>query len=246
MPIFVLSLIVQVALVVHIVKTGRNTTWIWIVVMLPAAGSLAYVIIEIVPELMGSRTARSATRRVENIINPNKGLNAAAQDYAITDTVENSLRLAEECLNKGMHGEAKRLYEKALVGIHEDDPEIMFGLATAEFAQGDYGETKRVLNLLIEKNPGYKNQEAHLLFARSVESLGEVSQALEEYEALAAYYSGAEAKYRYAALLREQGQIDKANALLVEIVQLSKIAGKHFRALNKDWIAQAKKELGGN
>ena len=37
MPLFILSILLQIALVVHIVRTGRNTTWIWIVVMLPLA-----------------------------------------------------------------------------------------------------------------------------------------------------------------------------------------------------------------
>ncbi len=244
MPFFILSLIVQAALVIHILKTGRNTLWIWVVVLLPGAGSIAYFVLEVIPELLGSRTARRASRSVEQIINPNKSINAAAQDYALSDTVENSLNLAEECLSKGMYAEAKRLYEKALSGVHEDDPDIMFCLAKAEFSLSNFSESKRILVRLIEKNPDYKNQEAHLLFARNVEALGEVSQALEEYKVLAGYYSGAEAKYRYAALLREQGQTEKANALLVEIVQHSKMAGKHFRSLNKEWITLAKKELG--
>ncbi len=112
MPFIVLSLLLQVALVVHIVKTGRNTTWIWIVVILPGAGSIAYILLEVLPELIGSRTARNATRSVEQIINPNKDINIAARDYSITGTVENTLNLANECFKKGLFQEAKSLYEK--------------------------------------------------------------------------------------------------------------------------------------
>ena len=49
MPLFILSILIQVALVIHIVKTGRSTTWIWIVVMLPVAGSIAYFVLEGLP-----------------------------------------------------------------------------------------------------------------------------------------------------------------------------------------------------
>ncbi len=244
MPFIALSLIVQVALVVHVIKTGRNTMWIWVVVMLPGAGSIAYVILEVIPELMGSRTARKASQSLGKIINPNKGINTATQNYSISNTVENSLKLADECMSKTMYEEAKCLYEKSLVGIHEDDPEIMFGLAKAEYFLGNYAESKRILELLIEKNPEYKNQEAHLLFAKTVEALGELSQAFEEYRVLAGYYSGAEAKYHYASLLRQQGETEKANSLLVEIVSSSKVSGKHYSSLNKKWITLAKKELG--
>jgi hypothetical protein len=183
---------------------------------------------------------------VEQIINPNKGLNSAAHDYSVSNTVENSLRLAEECMAKGMYEDAKRLYEQTLTGIHEDDPGIMSRLAEAEFILGNYSEAKHLLDLLIDKNPDYKNQEAHLLYAKTVEALGELSHALEEYEVLAGYCSGAEAKYRYASLLRKQGQTEKANSLLVDVVQSSKRLGKHYRSLNKEWIALSKKELGGN
>ncbi len=244
MPFIALSLLVQVALVVHVVKTGRSTMWIWIVVMLPGAGSIAYVILEILPELMGSSTAGKASQSLEQIINPNKGIDTAAQNYSVTDTVENSLKLAEECMSKAMYEEAKGLYEKSLTGIHEDDPHIMFQLAKTEYFLGNCAESKHVLELLIEKNPEYKNQEAHLLFAKTVDALGEVAQALEEYQALAGYYLGAEAKYRYASLLRQQGQTEKANLLLAEIVNSSKLSSKHYRSLNKKWITSAKKELG--
>ncbi|PCK07520.1 MAG: hypothetical protein COA42_13985 [Alteromonadaceae bacterium] len=32
MPLFILSLLFQVGFVIHIIKTGRSTTWIWIVI----------------------------------------------------------------------------------------------------------------------------------------------------------------------------------------------------------------------
>lgn len=244
MPLFALSFVIQVALVLHIIKTGRNTTWIWIVVMLPGAGSVAYVILEVLPDLMGSRTARRATRGVENIINPNKHINAAAQRYSITNTVENSLLLADQCVEKGMHSKAAELYRKALTGVHEHDPDILYRLADTEFRLGNYAETRRLLDLLIAKNPDYKNQEAHLLFAKTVDELGDTAKAREEYAVLAGYYSGAEAKVRYATLLRRQGDAEQADALLTEILQTAKIAGRHFHTLNKEWITLAKRDLG--
>ncbi len=120
----------------------------------------------------------------------------------------------------------------------------MFSLATVEFSLEDFKKTKQILEALIESNPEFKNQEAHLLFARSVQKLGETEKALEEYEVLASYYSGAEAKYRYAVLLRRLGDVDKAKALLVNIVQTSNQFGKHYRSMNREWITLAKKELG--
>ncbi|MEL7450848.1 MAG: tetratricopeptide repeat protein [Pseudomonadota bacterium] len=243
MPFIILSLIVQVAVVIHIIKTGRNTTWIWVVMLLPGAGSIAYLVLEVLPDLMGTRTARRASRGVGKVINPNRDINASAQDYAMSDTVQNSVKLADECMGKGLYSEAKGLYEKALSGFYADDPDIMFGLARAQFALDEHSDAKTTLDALIEKNPDYKNQHAHLLFARTVEALGDAVKALEEYEVLDGYFSGAEARYRYACFLQTQGQTEKANSLFNDILDYARTAGSHYRDLNREWLGRSKKAL---
>ena len=58
MPLIILSVLIQLALVIHIIKTGRGTNWIWVIVMLPLVGSLAYFILVIIPDLTNSRGGR--------------------------------------------------------------------------------------------------------------------------------------------------------------------------------------------
>lgn len=242
MPIFIISILIQVALVVHIVKTGRDTMWVWIVVMLPLAGSIAYLIVEVLPDLMGGRTARKIKRNMAEVVNPNKGINVAAREYSISDTVENSVRLAEECLNKHMYDEAKRLYENSLRGIHKDDPNLMYGLAKAEFGSRNYSRVKSLLDELIERNPNYKNADAHLLYARTAEELGEIELALKEYEVLDGYYPGPEATYRYAMLLKRNGWYDKSRAMLEKILHMATVSGRHYNSLHKEWVSLARSE----
>jgi hypothetical protein len=57
MLIFIGSLLVQVLLIIHCVKTGRNQLWIWVLALLSLPGAIAYIAVEIVPELLGSRGA---------------------------------------------------------------------------------------------------------------------------------------------------------------------------------------------
>jgi hypothetical protein len=44
-------------------------------------------------------------------------------------------------------------------------------------------------------------------------------------------------------LLRKVGEREKSKDQLIQIVQTSKVAGKHFKTLNKEWITLAKKAL---
>lgn len=243
MPFIILSIIIQAAFVMHVVKTGRNTTWIWIIVMLPLAGSVAYLVLEVLPGIQGSRAGRSAAKRFDTAVNPNKNLNKAATDYSISDTVDNSLKLADELMNKGAFGEAKELYLRSMRGMHKDDPEILSRLATSQFMLGDFLESKLSLDTLIEANPNYKNEDSHLLYARCLENLGDTDGAIEEYEVLAEYFSGPEAAYRYALLCKKTGNLEKKHELLNEIIKKSQHAGKHYNSLHKEWIKNAKNEL---
>lgn len=242
MPIFILSILIQVAFVIHIVKTGRNTTWIWIVIMLPLAGSIAYLILEILPEITASRSGRKTGSKIGKLLNPDKEINQAAQNYSIVDTVENSLTLAKEFLNKNMFEEAKEIYNKCLKGLHEHDPEIMQGLATAEFGIKNYTEVKVILDDLIAKNPDYKNADAHLLYARTLEKLNRIDAALEEYQVLNSYFPGPEASYRYAMLLKKCGDSKKSIELINKIIFDAKNSSEHYNSLYRDWIKSAKNE----
>jgi len=243
MPLFIISIVFQVLLVVHIVKTGRNTTWIWIVVMLPFAGSIAYAIVELLPGILSSKTGRKASRSLVRAVNPNRDLKQAVNHYSVTDTVENSMRLAAELLEKKQFAEAKQLYEKCLKGVHEYDPFVMFGLAKAEFALQNYSATRDVLDRLIEHNPQFKNPDAHLLYARAQEALGETEKALHEYQALHQYFPGPEPTYHYAMLSKQQGDSALAKELLEDIVRKEKISGSHYKSLHREWLKKTKMEL---
>lgn len=242
MPIYILIIVVQIALAVHIVKTGRPTMWLWFVIMVPLIGCLAYIIVELLPELMGGRAGRKVVKDIGNIVNPDKDIKDATLNHSITDTVENKLRLADECVNKNMFEDAKKLYKKCLSGIHANDPHVMHRLAKTEFELKNFNEVKHLLDELIAHNPDYKNADAHLLYARTAEELNDTTTALQEYEVLDEYYPGPEATYRYAVLLNNLGNSDKANPLLQKILHLSKTSGKHYNSMHKEWISLAKSE----
>ena len=56
--LFLSMIIIQVALIIHVVKTGRNQIWIWVLALLSLPGAIAYIAVEILPELFRSRTAQ--------------------------------------------------------------------------------------------------------------------------------------------------------------------------------------------
>ena len=244
MPVLgVLILLAQIACAVHVVRTGRNMIWIFLVVFVPVIGMAAYFFAEILPELMGGRTARRAASGMAQALDPGRNLREAQQRVQITPTAENKALLAEALLAAGKPADAVALYREALTGIHATDPGTMLGLARALFADGNPAEVQKVLEELRAANPEYNSPEGHLLYARSLEAQGLTDAALQEYQALANYYPGQEARCRYAMLLQTSGRGDEARRIFQEVCQLIEYGPRHQRRAQREWYDLAKRAL---
>ena len=110
LPVSILSLLIQAALIVHVIRTGRNTLWILAIGLLPGVGSLAYVVAEIIPDLFGGRTARRAKAGLGRMIDPNRDLRRAAAEVQISGNVDARRRLGEELFERAQFDEAIEVY----------------------------------------------------------------------------------------------------------------------------------------
>jgi hypothetical protein len=245
MALLILSVIVQVGLVVHIVRTGRNMTWIFVVLFFPVVGAIAYFIVELLPELTHSRAGREAGRALVRTVNPDKDLKAAADRFAVAETVQNGMLYAEALVEKGRFAEARDLYVRFLSGLHADDPRLLLGLAQAQFGLREYAAVIESLDRLKAAHPEQRSPEGHLLYARALEESGNRDGAIDEYQALCGYYAGPEPFCRLGLLLKTRGDTDRARPLFDKVVGEAKVAGRHYNTIHKDWVAIARKEAGG-
>jgi hypothetical protein len=244
MPVIgVLVLLAQIACAVHVVRTGRNYIWIYLVVFVPVIGMAAYVIAEILPDAMNSRSARHAGSGVARALNPGRELREALRQAALTPTAENKVRLAVAHMAAGQVEPAIALYRDALTGVHASDPTIMLGLARALFAKGESGETQALLERLRAENPDYTSPEGHLLYARSLEQQGKTEPALREYAALVTYYPGQEARCRFGLLLEASGRHAEAKRLFEEVCQAIDYGPRHQRRSQREWYELARRQL---
>ncbi|MGH8373289.1 MAG: tetratricopeptide repeat protein [Gammaproteobacteria bacterium] len=242
MSYFYISLAIQLVLVVHAIKTGRNLFWVFIIVFFPLIGALAYLIIEVLPEIGNYRGARRAGRFVTSVVNPNGSIKKASQHLEVADTVQNSIALGTQYLDRSQFAEAREVFSRCRKGVHADDPVILLGLAKAQFGLAEYQDAIRSIEDIRQSNPTGRFPEAHLLYARAQEQLGDVDKARKEYEALCKYYPGPEPKCRLALILKASGDVEEARDLFKGIASESKIAGKHYNRLHKEWVSLARRE----
>jgi hypothetical protein len=240
----ILSLLVQAGLIVHVIKTGRNMLWIWAIALLPLVGSIAYGAVEILPEVMGGRTARRAKSGVQRMIDPDRALRRASAEVEISGNVDARRRLAEELLERSQFDAAIDVYRGGLSGIFEHDPVLLLGLARAQFGKQDFAAARASLERLTQHNPEFRSADAQLLYARTLEAQNALDEAEQAYATAAPAYPGAEARLRYGVLLKRRGKLPEAHRVLQDLLDGAKLGPAHYRRAQAEWLERARRELG--
>ena len=101
------GILLQIGCVIHFIRRRPNTYWLWIILMFGPLGSLAYILVEVIPDaglLRGTLQVfprRRRIRELERIIidNPSSG---------------NLEELADRYLEDGKPAKARELYDRAI------------------------------------------------------------------------------------------------------------------------------------
>jgi hypothetical protein len=239
----IVSLLIQGALIVHVIRSGRNQIWILAIALLPVVGSLAYVVTEILPEWFGGRSARRAGAGVRRMIDPNRDLRRASAEVEISGNVDARRRLAEELLDRGQFADAVEAYRGGLKGIFEYDPTLLLGLARAQFGLQDFAGARVSMETLKQQNPDFKSADANLLYARILESQDALEDAEREYAKAAPGFPGAEARFRYGLLLKRRGKLPQARVEFKDLLDSARLGPAHYRRAQAEWLERARREL---
>ncbi len=234
---------IDIAMAFHAAKTGRLMPWFYIILLVPGAGALAYVVIELVPEWMGSYQGQRTRARISRAIDPEKTYRALKTELEIADTISNREALAQECLALGRHDEAKAQYDAILTMPLGDEPGYMVGRARAEFGLGRFAEARATLDELRRRWPDWQSGDGHLVYARALEEEGRVAEAVGEYRALSNYYAGAEPRVRLGLALRKLGREAEARTVLSDVIRQMSRAPKFARKTQAEWISMAEAAL---
>jgi hypothetical protein len=238
MPIY-LTVLIQALLVIHVLKTGRNRYWIWLLLFLPLIGGIAYLVIEVLPEFRGGIRGQRAIREIKKAVNPGADLERHAAAWEQSPNADNARRYAGALMDSGKFSQADEILDQAMSGFFSTEPNLMLLRARGRFESGRFDETIRVLEALQEENPDFKSSEGHLLYARALQAAGRGDKAIGEYRAVATYFPGVEARYRLVLALQENGLADEAGRELDQLINDARLAPAHFRKSQKKWLALA-------
>jgi hypothetical protein len=242
-PIGIATLVLIGICIVHAVRRGNVFPWIYIIIFLPAIGSLIYLAAIIVPELFRSRGAAQLGARARQAADPNKSFRDAHRAAELVGSVDAKRALAEQYITRKNYAGAVAVYQEAAQGQFKDDPAVLMGLARAQFLNGDPAAAQASLDALQAADPNFVSGEAHLLYARALEEQGKEDEALVEYGRLVPYFSGEEARARIGLLLDRTNRRDEARAVYQQRVKSLDGAPSRYQKAQKEWGAIARKGL---
>jgi len=235
LPSVILAYLPSLLCGLHVVRTGREMFWLWILVIAPVLGPLIYLIAVIAPELMAGRAAHAVGRAAHAALDPGREYRQAKEALAETPSAGNKLRLAVAAMALNRPDEAEALYRDAAQGQFADDPAMLAGHAQALLELGRYIEALNRLDQLRAQGPARDTPQIALAYARALEGLGRYQEADEPYRFAADRLPGLEAAARYAGCMAKAGRRDEARRALAEIDRRLPKIPSHFRAEARKW-----------
>jgi hypothetical protein len=232
---FLVSLVIAVLLCWHAVRTGRDSFWLWIILMFQPIGGAVYFFLNVVPDIFGGTTAQKVSRAARETLDPRREYREAKQACDETPTVRNQSRLAHAAAHLGHYGEAEALYAAAAQGVHDDDPALLLGRAKALLELGRAAEALTTLEKLGEDEAHGRTPPAALAMARAYAALGRTDEADRAFQWASERMPGFEALARYAAFMARSGRKDEARDIVRELDQrMAKLRGQ-FRKEAQGW-----------
>ena len=221
---------------VHVVRSGRELFWIFVIlVAFPPIGALVYFIAIVLPELLRGPAARKVGRAARETLDPTRSYRDAKAAHDLAPTVHNQMRLAAAAAELGRHDEAETLYASAAQGVHADDPALLLGRAKALVELGRPAEALELLQSLRAQGKEGETPQAVLTIARAYEGLGRDDEAAASYEWSAPRLPGLEGIARRAAFLARAGRKAEAAEALAEMDRRLERANPHFQKEGRVW-----------
>ncbi len=232
---YYLILLLQGICVAHVIKTGRNYSWIWLIVFAPVIGVVIYAWFEILPDFR--------LRELPSIELPvfqKMKIREYEERLKELDTVTNRVNLAELYAKYNRQQEALALIKDCLAGPSRNDFYVLLTYAIILFQNKNYEECNTVLDTLEEKSATERGKERRLLRARVYKQLGRKQEAEEIFKKIASRFDGEEARYWYANFLLGEGRLPEAREIVQEGIRVYKRSGRIYKRAEHYWYTGLK------
>lgn len=237
-PFYLITIGLQVICILHCLRRGAQSNWIWILIFIPLLGSIIYIF----TEMFNSRDVQHLQSGVSDVFNPGGKIKKLESNLKFSDTFNNRLMLADAYLAAGHTDRAISLYESSLTGNFTENEYLLSQLIIAYFQVKRYADLIPIAKKIHDR-PQFGRSKPHIYYAMALEFTGHPEQAEAEFKLMKARFSNFEARYQYGCFLIRANRKEEAHQLFTEILgEVTHLSSPEKRS-NGQWFAKVKEEL---
>ena len=227
-----LHIVIALLCAVHVVRSGQQLYWLFILFAFPLLGSLVYFFGIYLPHSRLQHGAVKAVSAAARALDPGRDVREARVVFDVSPSAQNQMRLAEALLNAGDAAEAAQLYEGALKGPFANDPDLRYGAARAYVECQRYAAALPHLQALKAERPDFRPDQVLLLLARCYAGTSRNAEARESFEEAVRRFGSFEAHAEYSIWALATGDAATAARLQTDIDRQVQLWNRVSRELN--------------
>jgi hypothetical protein len=225
------GVLLQALAIVHFVRRRPDTYWLWIILVFGGLGALAYILVEVIPDVRLLRGAFQVFPRRKRI----KALEAAIID---NPSIGNYEELGDLYLDDKQYARARECFDKVIARSDGIDP--FYRRALAELALNDYQAAAADLAQVVARDPKYDYQRAAGLHAHALARTGERENAAALFAEVTKTSTLSETQYHYASLLADEGRTAEAREWAERILRKKATMPDYIRRRERPWFRSAR------
>jgi hypothetical protein len=224
LPLMVIALL-------HFMRRRPDNYWLWIIMMGGGLGALAYIFMEVLPDVGLLRqeirvfSHRKRVQQLEMLIldNPSAG---------------NYEELADLYLERKNYLKAKECYDHA-ISTRTDSPDPFYRRSLCEIELNDFTNAVGDLERVVRKDRNYDYQRAAGLLAFAWFRVGRIEEARTLFEQITETSTLSETQYNYAQFLAAQGKPAEARQWAQKVLAKKITMPRYLKRRERPWFRKA-------
>ena len=219
--------IIQILALVHAVRRRPESYWYFIILIGGMVGALAYIVIEVIPDVGLAREAfvgmgrKSRIRVVETTILDNP----SAANYE---------ELGDLLFDQKQFAEARNAYDKS-IHVRSDSVHAFYRRGHCAAELGDFAGALKDLEYVVGTDQKYDFYRAAALLAHVYANIGQPEDADAWFVEATRYSTTSETMFNYASFLKAQGRKEEAKEWAERILSKQRTMPRYLQRLERPW-----------